>query len=92
MSATEEVARRLTPTERLHEVTLAALTRTPSVPAPDIEIGQEGRTGRWYVKSLSVPPLDGEGWQPWLERVGLMAQMATDSLPFTVPATNGGEG
>ena len=32
MSATKETPRRLTPTERLHEVTMAAMLRRPSEP------------------------------------------------------------
>ena len=35
--------RRLTPTERLHEVTMAAMTRTPSPPEHSVEITRNAK-------------------------------------------------
>ena len=81
MTATDEQPRRLTPSEREHELAMSVVTRPPRTPNEDIEVGQEARTKEWYVKSLSVPKAEGEGWKPWLERVGAIAALAREVLP-----------
>ena len=75
--------------ERHHELAMAAISRQPRVQLPDIEVGQEARTKDWYVKSLHVPLTEGEGWKPWLERMGAMAALALEVLP--APANGGSE-
>jgi hypothetical protein len=40
---TEIAERRLTPTERLHEVTMAAMTRAPSPPEHSVEITRNAK-------------------------------------------------
>ena len=75
--ATEE--RRLTPTQRLHEVTLAALTRNVSG-QESIELGQSAQ-GASYIKSLHVYRQDGEGWGPFLVRAGNMFDAVREMLP-----------
>jgi hypothetical protein len=40
---TEPEPRRLTPTERLHEVTMAAMTRAPSPPEHSVEITRNAK-------------------------------------------------
>lgn len=80
MSATEE-APRLTPTQRLHEVTMQALTHTPRSGNNAATIGQEARTKEWYVKELSVYQHEGEGWGVWAARVGEIARALASELP-----------
>lgn len=43
MSTSENEPRRLTPTERLHEVTMAALTRAASPPEHSVEITRNAK-------------------------------------------------
>jgi hypothetical protein len=43
MSTSEAEPRRLTPTERLHEVTMAAMTRAPSPPEHSVEITRNAK-------------------------------------------------
>jgi hypothetical protein len=40
---TEQEPRRLTPTERLHEVTMAAMTRAPSPPEHSVAISRNAK-------------------------------------------------
>ena len=79
---------KLTPTQRLHEVTMQALTHTPRGAYLSATVGQEARTKEWYVKELSVPQNDGEGWGLWAARVGEIAKAVIAQLPATA---NGGE-
>ena len=48
MSATETEPRRLTPTERLHEVTMAAMTRAASPPEHSVEITRNAKGVHQY--------------------------------------------
>jgi hypothetical protein len=43
LPAEEMTARRLTPTERLHEVTMAAMSRAPSPPEHSVEITRNAK-------------------------------------------------
>ena len=43
LPADENTARRLTPTERLHEVTMAAMTRAPSPPEHSVEVTRNAK-------------------------------------------------
>lgn len=43
MSAAEETPRRLTPTERLHEVTMAAMHRRPAEPEQSVTLARNAR-------------------------------------------------
>jgi hypothetical protein len=43
MSTPETEQRRLTPTERLHEVTMAAMSRAPSPPEHSVEITRNAK-------------------------------------------------
>ena len=73
--------RRLTPSERAHELAMAIAARPPRVSVLDCELGQEARTKEWYVKSLSVPQNEGEDWLPWTTRAGEIAAALVASLP-----------
>ena len=56
MSALEETPR-LTPTQRLHEVTMAALHRQPAAPESSVEIGVTAkRLHTWTVTVRGVDP------------------------------------
>src|SRR5262249_14982358 len=74
---------RLTPTQRLHEVTMQALTPAPRSGADSIEVGQEARTGKWYVKSINIYRQEDERMDAWSARVGALAALTTSELPIT---------
>lgn len=63
------------------EVARALMNRSPRESRESIEVGQEARTKEWYVKSLVVYMNEGEGWGPFLRRMGGMAEMAVTQLP-----------
>jgi hypothetical protein len=48
LTATDETPRRLTPTERLHEITLAALHRTPVKASEEVEITRNAKGDYQY--------------------------------------------
>ena len=48
MSTTDTEPRRLTPTERLHEVTMAAMTRAASPPEHSVEITRNAKGVHQY--------------------------------------------
>lgn len=48
MSATDQEPRRLTPTERLHEVTMAAMQRPSSPPEHSVEITRNAKGVHQY--------------------------------------------
>jgi len=60
---------------------MAVLTRPPRTPLPDCEVGQDGRTKEWIVKSVHVPMNEGEGWGPWARRVGEITAALVAELP-----------
>jgi hypothetical protein len=86
--------RRLTPTERLHEVTremhdvaMAAMTRQPRAGQPSVEIGETAQ-GRPYVKSVQTYQLEEEDWQSMCARALSMFTTLRDGLPhYEEPAT-----
>jgi hypothetical protein len=56
--ATEPEPRRLTPTERLHEVTMAALNRRPTMPESSVTIGVTAK--RLHTWEITVRGDDAE--------------------------------
>lgn len=58
MSATEETPRRLTPTERLHEVTIAALARRPAETEHTTDISRNARGVVQFSVAVRGPDLD----------------------------------
>ena len=93
MTTVETEPRRLTPTERLHEVTrelhevaLAAVTRQPRTGQPSVEIGETAQ-GRPYVKSVQTYQLEDEDWQAMCDRAVSMFTHLRDGLPeYVEPA------
>jgi hypothetical protein len=81
MSAADWREQRPTPSQRLHEVTMQALTHAPRSGTDSATVGQEARTKEWYVKELSVYRPEGEGWGVWAQRVGEMARAVAAELP-----------
>jgi len=83
--------RRLTPTERLHDVTMAAITRTQPQSAgktPTIGMLTSGtRQGQWICKDLGGNPLDAPtpmaGWSQELE---LARQVQRDLIALNAEA------
>ena len=58
MSAADESPRRLTPTERLHEVTMAAMGRRPAEPESSVEITRNAKGAIQF--SVTVRDADPE--------------------------------
>jgi hypothetical protein len=85
MSAAAEQPRP-TPTQAFRELAMAHATRTPRGQELACEVGQEARTKEWYVKSIQVSMMDGEGWEPFAVRVGWIAT----AIAAALPVTNGG--
>ena len=59
MSATEESPRRLTPTERLHEVTMAAMQRRPAEPEHTVGLTLNAKGDVQIEVTGRGPDLDG---------------------------------
>jgi hypothetical protein len=78
MSAPEE--RRLTPTERLHEVTMAAMTRAPSPPEHSVEITRN-------AKGVAQFEVTVRGYD--LDAVLEQARQAFTDLETALPYSNG---
>lgn len=57
MSATPPEERRLTPTERLHEVTLAALARRPAEPEHTIDLSRNAKGAVQFGVAVRGPDL-----------------------------------
>ena len=81
MSATEETPRRLTPTERLHEVTMAAMSRAASPPEHTLELERD-RNGNVLIR-LAVRGAD-------LDALLTTGAGAFDGLCSKYPRENGG--
>jgi hypothetical protein len=79
MSAPEEPRRRLTPTERLHEITLAALHRTPVKASEEVEITRNAK-GDYQFRVAGVA---GEGED--LKKVALRVQSIAADLDNDLP-------
>jgi hypothetical protein len=75
--------RRLTPTERLHEVTMSAMTRAPSPPEHTAEVTRNARGIFQFTVAVRGYDLDAVLKQA----LDSAKTMATD-LPY--PETNGG--
>jgi len=80
MSATEETPRRLTPTERLHEVTMAAMSRAASPPEHSVEISRNAKGVAQFA--VTVRGFD-------VADVLLEARNAFDILSTRYPYPNG---
>lgn len=83
MNAPEPV--KLTPTQRLHEVTLAALTKTSRPPSESVEISRNAKGDAQFT--VSVVTVEGETLASANDR----AQKEYDRLCKQYPHTNGGE-
>lgn len=73
--------RKLTPTERLHEVTMAAMTRAPSPPEHSVEITRN-------AKGVAQFEVTVRGYD--LADVLAKAQEAFSALETALPYSNGG--
>jgi len=82
MSVQEPV--RLTPTQRLHEVTLAALTKTSRPPAESVEISRNAK-GDVQFTVTAVTTEEGETLQEIADR----AQIQFDRLSTKYPTAEG---
>lgn len=58
MSATDDAPRRMTPTERLHEVTMASLTRAPSPPEHAAEVSRNAKGHYQFTVTVRGYDLD----------------------------------
>ncbi len=83
MSMTDE-PRRLTPTERLHEVTMATLQRAATPPEHSVEITRNAKGVTQFTVTVRGYDIDAVAKQAWVFYDSLEA-----TYPF--PATNGGE-
>ena len=83
--------RRMTPTERLHEVTMSALGRPQRTRQEEYELGESAQ-GRPYVKSLRVYREAGEDEAAYLARGLRMLAELRDGIAIIAPPTaNGAE-
>ena len=73
MSTTETEPRRLTPTERLHEVTMAAMTRAAAPPEHSVEITRNAKGVHQYEVTVRGYDLN-EVIQRALDVQALLAQ------------------
>lgn len=79
--------RRLTPTERLHEVTMSVLNRRPSEPESSVTIGVTAkRLHTWEITVRGVDVVECERLATLLD-----ASFQVRYAHEIVPATNGGE-
>lgn len=74
---------RLTPTQRLHEVTLAALTKTSRPPVESVEISRNAKGDAQFT--VSTVTLDGESLADANDR----AQVEFDRLCAKYPTPDG---
>ncbi len=81
MTTTETEPRRLTPTERLHEVTMAAMSRAPSPPEHSVEITRN-------AKGVAQFEVTVRGYD--LEEVLAQARTAFDDLAAALPYPENG--
>lgn len=58
VSATDDTPRRLTPTERLHEVTMAAMHRQPSPPEHAVEVSRNAKGVAQFTVTVRGHDLD----------------------------------
>ena len=58
-SATDQEPRRLTPTERLHEVTMAAMQRPHAEPTTSVKLNRSVTNGQWGIE-IDVTKRDHE--------------------------------
>jgi len=79
---TDAMERRLTPTERLHEVTMAAMTRRPSAPEQAVTLSRN-------AKGVVQPEITVRGG--YLDEVLAQAIGAFDALCERYPYPNGDE-
>lgn len=77
--------RRLTPSERLHEISMAAIARKPAEPMTDVEVTRSAVNGRYGFKVAvsHSDPLEAE------RAAGEIADRL--AVKYAVPDTNGGE-
>ncbi|TMC48776.1 MAG: hypothetical protein E6J20_18580 [Chloroflexi bacterium] len=83
MSATEETPRRLTPTERLHEVTVLAMQRKPSEPESSVTLSRNAKGA--FQFEVTVRGAD-------VLMCKRSAEVITDALAtkYPYPSENGG--
>lgn len=91
-AALDEAPRRLTPTERLHEVSMAAITRRPSVSVQGLTLKQNAQ-GTWLCDSLQLHQREDESDASFLTRsatdwtlVVEMLEMLGGAIPEPDPA------
>ena len=76
-----EAPRRLTPTERAHEVMLAALHRTPVKASEEVEISRNAKGDyQWRVAGVAG---EGEQLDAVFLRVRAVARSLDDDLPLS---------
>ena len=79
----DEQPRHLTPTQRLHEVTIAALTKQQRPPAETIELSRNAKGDVQFA--VSVVPQDGESLKDASDR----AEILFDHLSTKYPTAEG---
>jgi hypothetical protein len=72
---------RLTPTQRLHEVTMQALTRAPRAPSEGVEITRNAK-GDWQF-TVSAATQEGESLEDAIHRAELHAGRLEESFPLS---------
>lgn len=73
---------KLTPTQRLHEVTLAALTRTPVKTHESVEVSRDGKGYRYNVSGIAG---EGESLEQCATRVFAIVGVLDSQLEFPEP-------
>jgi hypothetical protein len=82
MTTTETESRRLTPTERLHEVTMAAMTRAAAPPEHSVEITRNAKGVHQYEVTVR-----GYDLNEVIQRALDVQARLDEVLPY--PADNG---
>lgn len=81
----EPETRRLTPTERLHEVTMAAMSRRPATPESSVEIVRNTKGYNFTVKVSA-----GDAERAYDQAVALTDKLEARYPNEPGPVTNGG--
>lgn len=82
MTNPEHLTRRLTPTERLHEITLAALHRTPVKASEEVEISRSTANGEYGFRVAGVVG-EAESLAEVAARVSSIAKDLDNDLPLS---------
>ena len=83
-AALDEAPHRLTPTERLHEVSMAAIQRRPSVPVQGLTLKQNAQ-GTWLCDSLQLHQREDETDKVFFTRCAIDWTLVVEMLGGAIP-------